>query len=83
MHEHRRPDRDSFVRIEWSNIQNSWSAQYFRDDWVDSPSGDPVCSLTGNPDGTDYNNCVSGARTIAFGETYDPDSIMHYPRRSA
>ena len=82
MHEHRRPDRDNFVTIEWSNIVNSWSAQYLRDDWVDNPTGDPVCSLAGNPDGTDYNNCVSGTKTTAFGLTYDPDSIMHYPRIS-
>ena len=82
MHEHRRPDRDEFIRIEWSNIKNDWSAQYFRDDWVDSPSGDPECSDSRNPDGTDYKDCVSGTKTTAFNLTYDRASIMHYPRRT-
>ena len=60
---------------------NDVASQYFRDEWDDEPvSTLPVCNTAGQPNGTDYSDCVSGQKTTAFGLAYDPSSIMHYPR---
>lgn len=80
MHEHKRPDRDDFVTIHWSNIPADIASQYYKDEWVDQPTSLPLCSTI---TGTDFTNCVSGLKTTAFNLAYDPESIMHYPRIAA
>ena len=37
MHEHKRPDRDDFVVIEWNNIRGSAAPQFYRD--IDGETG--------------------------------------------
>ena len=77
MHEHRRPDRDDHIVIDWSNIKDGDAKQYWRDEWVSEGRKGTVCKLTGN-DKTDYSGCVSGDLVTAFGQPYDQFSVMHY-----
>jgi len=78
MHEMNRPDRDTYITINWSNIVNSGAAQFYKDEWVGTTPTLPECDDSGNSDGTDYSGCYSGWFTDACQLGYDYTSIMHY-----
>ena len=59
----RRPDRDDYVVVNWSNIRGGGASQYLRDAWADdSEASLPAkCETTGS-DGENMQSCYSGWR---------------------
>jgi len=76
-HEQCRPDRDDYITINWSNIQDGGPSQYFKDTWIGGDAPTNICKET-----LDYENCRSTFFTTACGFPYDYASVMHYSTTS-
>merc|ERR1712128_280378 len=76
-HEQCRADRDDYIDINWSNIQDGGPSQYYKDNWVGGAVPTNICKET-----LDYANCRSTYFTTACDLPYDYTSVMHYSARS-
>merc|ERR1712172_267047 len=78
-HEQNRPDRNSLMSIDWTNIPIDKANQHFRHNWITDTENLPKCTEEGQvQDTANFDNCVSGMIVEDFGVGYDKDSIMHY-----
>jgi len=77
-HEHQRPDRDQYIKIDWSKATEQWAPQYFKDTY--ETVNFKACSLVGQVQATwNFDDCTSGEQIDNFNDAYDYGSVMHYP----
>ncbi|XP_040582332.1 astacin-like metalloprotease toxin 3 [Lepeophtheirus salmonis] len=74
-HEQCRPDRDSYVKVHWRNMENDKYNNYFKSIGPKTQTRMPVCDPQKR---MDFDRCWSGYRTNTFGFAYDYQSLMHY-----
>ena len=84
-HEHQRPDRDEYIKMNWTNIWTNVLAgrldpqvltQFNKHQWsTEKPPNEEKCNYQ-DPSTFDY--CFSGSTVKNFGLEYDFKSIMHY-----
>jgi len=82
-HEQQRPDRDRYLAINWTNIDDAHAFNFFRDSWIGQESEGRNCyDWRSWPEGKkgerSYADCASGVVRLDLGHGYDYRSIMHY-----
>ena len=77
-HEHIRPDRDKFLKVNWKNIKATTVHNFFRIPFNGSDINE--CQInTAATVGIDYGNCTKTDPATYYGLEYDWKSVMHYP----
>lgn len=77
-HEHQRPDRDTKITMDWSNLQLDKADNFWKTQWATDTTTIPKCTLEGKSQGADFSGCVEEGPVTDFGVGYDIKSIMHY-----
>ncbi len=87
-HEQQRPDRDSYISVNWTNIHMDHAFNFFKDQWDSGrlpdrpgsscPNWRDLVSKSGAVDPSRFADCTSGLVRKDFGLGYDYESIMHY-----
>merc|ERR1719347_475560 len=82
-HEQQRPDRDTKMSINWSNIQLSKAFAYFKKAWSTDDMKDlKICTTEGKVEGDSFDDCVDNGQVTSYGIGYDFTSIMQYGKTS-